>query len=95
MANAATGIRNVTGIPGNDVDVEVWNRLARCLADIDANVEAGRCVSTLHSLAGRGDALRQGSSLSWRGIEPARHMAACHHERMTVRNGKGIPHAED
>lgn len=83
MANTATWIRNVAGIPGNDVDVEMWNRLARCLADIDANVEAGGCVSALHSLAGRGDALGQSSSLRWRGIEPARHMAACDHEGMT------------
>ncbi len=83
MANSATRIRNVTQIPGNDMNVEMRNRLTRGCSYVDANVEAVRRVISLHSLAGHGDTLGKGSSLSWRRIEPARHVAACDHEGMT------------
>ena len=45
MANAATRVWNVACVTGDDVDVEMRNRLARSGTDVDANVEAVWCVT--------------------------------------------------
>ena len=39
VSHAAARVRNVAGIPWNDVDVEVRHRLASCSADVHADVE--------------------------------------------------------
>ena len=63
MANAATWIRNVAGIPRNDVDVKMWNRLAGRRADVDADVETVRRLSSLQDRlrAGNVNSLSQGA----------------------------------
>ena len=53
MTNAAARIGNVTVVPGNDVNVEMRNRLAGRRAHVDANVESVRRVSSQHCLAWR------------------------------------------
>ena len=51
MAHAAGGIGGVAVVAGNDVKVEVENRLAGCLADVDAYVIAVGRVLLLDDFA--------------------------------------------
>ena len=74
-ANTATGIRDVTGIPRDEVYVNMHSRLASGSADIDANVVAVRRERELNVALSLRQQLQYGDLLIPGHVEEASNVA--------------------
>ena len=86
MADTASRILDIALIPGNDMDVQMRNRLPRRFAGIDSDVVTrGRSVLFNHTLdlANRGDKLLL---FLFGRLEPGPDVALWNEQRVTVRN---------
>ena len=74
VANASARVGDVVLVAGDQVDVEVEDRLAGGGSDVDADIEAVRGMAAGDQLTASVDAGHQGGSLLGRGVEPRRHV---------------------
>jgi hypothetical protein len=94
VANAAARVGDVAGVAGDDVDVEVKDRLARGGADVPADVEPVGPVLLQDLVPGDRDRGDQLLLLRGSGLPPGGDVAAGDEEGVPGGHREGVPEAE-
>ncbi len=92
-ATAWTG--NIAAVARDDVHVEMRDGLAGRLTDIDADIVAGGLIPIVDQATRRLYSGEQRGSLGVRRVEPVGDVALGDGERVTFRDGKAVPDADD
>lgn len=91
-ADAAAWVVNVPLVARNHVDMQVEDRLPRCLADVDANVVAIRSMGAFDDRARLFKGSEEFGSLRVYCVEPARYVPEGNQQRVTRTDRKSVPH---
>ena len=93
-ADAASGVVYVAVVAGNDVDVEVVNRLSGADANVHADVETARVRRPTQPVADHVDQPHQVDLLFWCGLGPVRDDPPRNHQRVTGGHRVLVPNGE-
>ena len=83
IAHSSTGVGQVPGVAGDDVDVEVGDGLSSGGVNIDADVESIRLMPAKDLLTDSLDPFEQSGLLVPGGVEPGGDVTARNNQRVT------------